>query len=182
MVDDNDLHLSKFYFTVIQILRIAAEWIQESMDDLRRTVDDMERLYLLQTADRMATFLPAAATNRTRDAYIETFRHNWKVVIEEQERIGTVLLARIAARTLETESLRDGVSLPNISAFKATYQPVLTPLHAQLFNATAVSEATKSRQLTRYIFVFTVVTTFYLPLSFLTVCSFCILPVISTRR
>ncbi|KAJ4293976.1 hypothetical protein N0V88_005490, partial [Collariella sp. IMI 366227] len=37
-----------------------------------------------------------------------------------------------------------------------------------LFTATAVSEATKAKQLNHYIFVFTVVTIFYLPLTFVT--------------
>ena len=46
MVDTADLSLSELYFTVIQILRISADWIQESMDDLGHMVDDMERLYL----------------------------------------------------------------------------------------------------------------------------------------
>ncbi len=41
----------------------------------------------------------------------------------------------------------------------------------QLFTATAVSEATKSKQLNHYIIVFTVVTIFYLPLSFVAVSS-----------
>ena len=46
MIDESDLRLSEFYFTVIQILRIADNWIQESMDDLHRAFWDMERLYV----------------------------------------------------------------------------------------------------------------------------------------
>lgn len=40
---------------------------------------------------------------------------------------------------------------------------------AQIFTATSVSEAAKSSQLNHYILVFTVVTIFYLPLSFVAV-------------
>ncbi|KAK1752624.1 hypothetical protein QBC47DRAFT_327941 [Echria macrotheca] len=146
MVDSRDLRLSDSYFAVIQILRIAADWIQESMDDLRRTVDDIERLYLSPssaTTSEFATFLPRDPD--ARDAAIESFRKNWGSVMSHQQRIGNGLLARIKNTQAEVEGLRDG-----------------------LFNATSVNEAAKSADLNHYILVFTVVTIFYLPLSFIT--------------
>jgi len=173
MVDDNDLRLSKFYFTVIQMLRIAADWIQESMENLGRIRKDMERLYLLQAANGMASFLPTGSDSQTQDA-IKIFNKNWEIVIEEQKRIGNELLARISAKKTETESLRDGVGFLFHQTFVRTFgtfpadETVL-----QLFNATSVSEATKARELNRYILAFTLVTIFYLPLSFLTVCVPC---------
>ncbi|KAK5651199.1 hypothetical protein OQA88_12747 [Cercophora sp. LCS_1] len=146
MIDGNDLQLSKFYFTILQILRTAAEWIRESMDDLRRTVEDMEQLYLSRASDQRANFLPTASNKESRAAAIAMFKQNWETVMSEQKRIGTALIARIAAKQEEAESLRDG-----------------------LFNATSVSEVKNSAQLNRYILVFTTVTIFYLPLSFMTV-------------
>ncbi|KAK3359516.1 hypothetical protein B0T25DRAFT_447397 [Lasiosphaeria hispida] len=128
------------------ILRLAADWIQESMDDLCQTVKDIERLYLPRTADQIATFFPAESDGDTRDAAIEVFKQNWETVILHQQRVGTALLYRIAMKQEECKSLRDG-----------------------LFNATSVNEATKSTQLNHYILVFAMVTIFYLPLSFITV-------------
>ena len=98
MIDGSDLQLSKFYFTVIQILRLAADWIQESMNDLRRTVEDMERLYLLQAGGRFPTFVPVTPDNDARDLAIKTFRHNWEVVLSDQKRRGDALLSRIAIK------------------------------------------------------------------------------------
>ncbi len=111
IADDNESRLSKFYFTVIQILRIASGWIQESTDDLRRTVDDMERLYFLQTADEMATFLPSTPEMGTRDAAIQTFKQNWESVILDQQRRAVALLSRIAVKQEEIVALRADVSL-----------------------------------------------------------------------
>ncbi|KAK3363171.1 hypothetical protein B0T25DRAFT_491624 [Lasiosphaeria hispida] len=145
MVDAADLGLPSFYSAVIQILRISADWIQESMDDLRQTVDDMERLYLASTADgQFATFLPPES--KARDAATKVFKQNWESVILQQQRLGNALLVRIAKKMEETKSLRDS-----------------------FFNATTVSEARKSTQVNHYILVFTVVTVFYLPLSFVAV-------------
>lgn len=108
MVDGRDLNLSEFYPAVLQILRIAADWIQESMDDLRWMVDDMERLYFSPRTDRFATFLPPEP--KARDAAIEVFRQNWQSVKTYQQRLGKALLDRITRKQEEVESLRDSVS------------------------------------------------------------------------
>jgi hypothetical protein len=110
MIDGNDLQLSKFYFTILQILRAAAEWIRDSMNDLRRTVNDMERLYLAKTVCQGATFLPQKSDKNARDAAIAMFKQNWDSVLSEQKRIGDDLLCRIATKQEETKNLRDGVS------------------------------------------------------------------------
>jgi len=111
MVDGNDLQLSKFYFTILQLLRTAAEWIRESTDDLRRTVSDMERLFLPRKTDHMTSFLSPASDKDSRTAAIMMFKQNWESVIAEQERLGIALLSRIKMKQEEAESLRDGVSL-----------------------------------------------------------------------
>ncbi|KAM7196177.1 hypothetical protein V8F33_006289 [Rhypophila sp. PSN 637] len=143
MIDRSGLQLSEFYFTIMQTLRIASEWIQESMDDLRHMTIDMERLYLSsQTPEGFPTFLPPDATKR--DEFIRVYRSNWDSVLLRQQSIGSDLLSRIAKKQEELKSLRDG-----------------------LFNATSINEAVKSTQLNHYILAFTVVTIFYLPLSFI---------------
>lgn len=46
------------------------------------------------------------------------------------------------------------------------YETLLLTTISQMFNATSVNEATRSTSLNHYILVFTIVTIFYLPLSF----------------
>ena len=109
MVDTIDLQSSEFYFAVIQILRIATDWIQESMGDLDQTVDDMERLYLAaRTEDKFASFLPQESD--AREATARVFKRNWESVILQQRQLGEALLVRVAKKVEETKSLRDGVS------------------------------------------------------------------------
>ncbi|KAM7183490.1 hypothetical protein V8F20_012609 [Naviculisporaceae sp. PSN 640] len=145
MIDGSDLQLSEFYFAVSSTLRIAADWIQESMDDLRLTVDDMGRLYFSpRVTPEFPTFIPTENVKEREEA-LAKFQQTWDNVLSRQRSIGNALLARIDKRQEEIKGLRDG-----------------------LFSATAVNEATKSTQLSHYILVFTVVTIFYLPLSFVT--------------
>ncbi|KAI0380283.1 hypothetical protein F5Y04DRAFT_257846 [Hypomontagnella monticulosa] len=142
MFDKPELRLSEFYFAVLQILRIAYDWIKGSMDDLRRLVDFMEDKYY--SPDRgLWTFLSESPDKQELE--IQMFKQNWGSVLSRQQDIGGVLLDRISKKQEEVKSLRDG-----------------------LFSATSVNESTKSSQLNHYILVFTVVTIFYLPLSFVT--------------
>jgi len=111
MVDGSDLRLSELYFAVLQILRIATEWINESINDLRRMIDDIERLYFAPNlnGNQHATFLPQTS-NSARDAAIEVFKLNWDRVISHQRTLGDALLTRIAKRRNEVNILREGVS------------------------------------------------------------------------
>ncbi|KAK3349674.1 hypothetical protein B0T25DRAFT_459449 [Lasiosphaeria hispida] len=126
------------------ILRIAADWIQESLDDLRQMVDDIQERYFSSTTDEFATFLPLEPS--LQDAAFRTFKQNWESVMLLQQRIGTALLSRIAKEQDHVKSLQDG-----------------------LFNTTSVIEATKSTKLNSYILTFTIITIIYLPLSFIAV-------------
>ncbi|KEY71379.1 hypothetical protein S7711_11471 [Stachybotrys chartarum IBT 7711] len=141
MFDDpgSEFALSEFYFAVLQLLRIAHDWIQESMDDLNTLVRTLEVDYMANVSK--SSLLPGSSD--LDQAATEVFRQNWEAVVSHQQRLAKELLNRIAKKQGEVSSLRDG-----------------------LFNATSVSEATKSTQLNHYILVFTVVTIFYLPLSF----------------
>ncbi|KAI2606607.1 hypothetical protein GGR54DRAFT_620502 [Hypoxylon sp. NC1633] len=145
MLDKPDLRLSEFYFAVLQILRIASDWIKESMKHLRRLVDNMEIKYYSpnRARDGRPTFLSNSSEKQALE--IQMFRQNWGSVLSRQQDIGRELLDRISKKQEEIQSLRDS-----------------------LFSATSVSESTKSSQLNHYILVFTVVTIFYLPLSFVT--------------
>lgn len=108
MVDDRDLALSEFYPVVLQILRIAVDWIQESMDDLRWMVDDIERFYFSTNTNGLATFLPAE--QQAHEAAIEVFKQNWDSVLSYQKRLGSVLLARISRTRGEVENRSEEVN------------------------------------------------------------------------
>ena len=111
-VDGSDLRLSEFYPAVSQLLRIAGDWIQESMDDLQSMVDDMQRLYFspnLQT-DSYATFLTCGLEPNSQDAAIAIFKQNWDSVKSHQRQLGKALLTRIARKKEKVESLKAGVS------------------------------------------------------------------------
>ncbi|KAF2496714.1 hypothetical protein BU16DRAFT_340064 [Lophium mytilinum] len=68
---------------------------------------------------------------------------NWEVLVSLQQGFEKILLDRIDRKTEEVKSLRDG-----------------------LFNATSVLEAQRGTEINQYLFVFTVTTIFYLPVSF----------------
>ncbi|KAG7286531.1 hypothetical protein NEMBOFW57_008842 [Staphylotrichum longicolle] len=144
MYDDSDLAVSELYFFISQMLRFASEWIQESIDDLHALGKQIESKHFSPEAkkkDPEGSFLPDDPDAQT--AVLDVFRQNWKSLTSTQRELADELLRRIKKMQEEVNSLREG-----------------------LFTATAVSEATKSKQLNHYILVFTVVTIFYLPLSF----------------
>ncbi|KAI1373871.1 hypothetical protein F4677DRAFT_447842 [Hypoxylon crocopeplum] len=143
MYDGTGFQLSEFYFALIQILRIASDWIQESITDLRRLVDQMEELYYTPHDSFEATFLPDSPEAQALS--IKVFKQNWESVISKQRLISEDLLTCISKKQEEVKSLRDA-----------------------LLSGTTINESTKSSQLNHYILVFTIVTIFYLPLSFVT--------------
>ncbi|KAG7286688.1 hypothetical protein NEMBOFW57_008999 [Staphylotrichum longicolle] len=77
------------------------------------------------------------------EAATEAVIQSWESVLVHQRHLAKPLLSRITRKQAELNSLKNG-----------------------LFNATSVNEATKPTRLNHYILVFTVVTIFYLPLSF----------------
>ncbi|KAK4133648.1 hypothetical protein BT67DRAFT_39037 [Trichocladium antarcticum] len=144
MYDDSNLRVSEFYFFISQLLRFATLWIRDDIDALREMVGKLQHRRLspkAKASGALGTFLPDAP--EAQHATIAIFKHNWAIVQAHQEKLAAKLLERIAKKQEEVNSLREA-----------------------LFTATAVSEATKSKQLNHYIIVFTIVTIFYLPLSF----------------
>ena len=119
MFDKPELRLSEFYFAVLQILRIAYDWIKGSMDDLRRLVDDMENNHysVEPLREGRPTFLSESPEKQALE--IQLFKRNWRSVLSHQQDIGRELLDRISRRQEEVKSLRDGVCL---SSFSRQYQ------------------------------------------------------------
>ncbi|KAK4235363.1 hypothetical protein C8A03DRAFT_17888 [Achaetomium macrosporum] len=131
----------------VELLRFASVWIRETIDDLRLLVRDLEDKHFSppeRILNPHASFLPESP--EAQRAAIQVFKQNWETVLSYQQMRADQLLDRIAKKQEEVNSLREGI-----------------------FTATAVREATKSKQLNHYILVFTVVTIFYLPLSFVAV-------------
>lgn len=108
MYDSREFQLSEFYFAILQVLRIASEWIQESMNDLRRLIDEMEDEHFSIERKQKITFLPDSP--EAQRSAVKAFKRNWESVISHQQRIGADLLDRISKKREEVESLRDGVS------------------------------------------------------------------------
>ncbi|OTA53959.1 hypothetical protein K449DRAFT_389502 [Hypoxylon sp. EC38] len=136
---DNSFELSKLYFSVLQLLRIITEWIEESITDLR----DLRERYALRKR-----FLIQILKLGLDD--ISSTEKNWDTVIATMELPANRLLDRINRKAEEVKSLRDGL-------FNAT----------SLREATkSLQEASKGIALNRAIYVFTVVTVIYTPLGF----------------
>jgi hypothetical protein len=141
---DQDLIVSELYFFISQVLRFARLWIQESCNDLPGFVQHLEKEHFSvegKHSNPHASFLPDAP--EAQRAAIEVFRANWAAVMRHQKELADGLFDRIEKKEAEIGSLRDA-----------------------LFAATSVSEATKSKQLNHYILVLSILTIFYLPLSF----------------
>ncbi|KAI1455106.1 hypothetical protein F4805DRAFT_460040 [Annulohypoxylon moriforme] len=141
MLDDRELKTSDRYFEILQLLRIMTQWIDQTKDDMAKLSKDWE--YQMKNADMLST--PLDPKNLDPDDLAVS--ENWEVLIRHHNTLVENLLKEIARKNEAIQSLRDG-----------------------LFNATSVGEATKSGELSRYIYIFTIATIFYLPITF--VCTF----------
>ncbi|KAK4214218.1 hypothetical protein QBC37DRAFT_284332 [Rhypophila decipiens] len=121
---DKSFQKSRVYFQVLQVLRIFSESIRETGTELKSLSNMLGK--------------------RAREDYNNVDIHNnWNLVLGFQVQEELKLLQRIAEKTEEIKSLRDG-----------------------LFNATSLLETSKATSMNRYIIVFTIVTVAFLPPSF----------------
>ncbi|KAI6093096.1 hypothetical protein F4821DRAFT_253073 [Hypoxylon rubiginosum] len=141
MYDNEQLERSRFYFTLLQLLRIFSEWIANDMASSKLAFEKHNAV----TLSDMIFFGLWNDYIETSDIVnaINIIKRNWHVVLALHEKEGQALLDRIARDIQTVESLRDG-----------------------LFNAQSVREALKGTKLNRFLFVFTVVTIIFLPPSF----------------
>jgi hypothetical protein len=86
---DNSFRKSELYFGILQLLRIASEWIHEAMEDLKSLEEDFN----ISTAQNA----PEAA------------RSNWKTLVSYLGKIGKQLVERVQEITNGVKSLKDGV-------------------------------------------------------------------------
>ncbi|KAK4189328.1 hypothetical protein QBC35DRAFT_462045 [Podospora australis] len=171
LYDDKDLRLSEFYFFLQRILEFAEQWSGETTMKLETFASVIEQSCF---DDRSETSpWSKADSQEAKEACRENFRRNWRMVLNRQEDFGKVELRERIRRLQERiKTLKDGVSTPSFfHAYIAHPKRQARETHnrtCQLFTATSVSETTKSKQLNHLILVFTIVTIFHLPLSFVT--------------
>jgi hypothetical protein len=161
---DDSFNMSARYLAILQLLRIFTVWIAETDGDFDTLCSRLLSLicFVLESRDPLGTL-------KTRNL----IRKNFEILAGEKKRLVGQLLERVKSKVSEIESLRDGVSRPGYFLFTLN----LT-MCVQIFNATNLREAAMSRQqavksseMNSYLFIFTVMTIFYLPLSFVTVSS-----------
>jgi len=100
---DNSFRLSKLYFTVLQVLRIASSWIEESVSDLRLVQEKWSNAVQYETTD---------ARNVTREL---------EEMVTSMEAKKQRLLSRVNKKVEEVKSLRDGVGAVAWNTIKTLY-------------------------------------------------------------
>jgi hypothetical protein len=100
LIFDNSFKSSRFYFEVLQLLRLFSERIRETGRDLQAIVRD-ESFFWYDGVVELSSF----------DKYQsnEIIRRNWEIVTKKQTTAENQLLARITEKTEALKSLRDGV-------------------------------------------------------------------------
>ncbi|KAK3319560.1 hypothetical protein B0T19DRAFT_268969 [Cercophora scortea] len=139
---DGSFQRSKLYFKLLQTLRIFHNNVAKprgALDQLGPAFTDSDRLkrILFGITDSNSS------TDPMIEQEVEDVKANWEKVMRYYDDNERLLLERIAAKTEEIKSLRDG-----------------------LFNATSLMEASRATRMNRYIIVFTIATVLYLPPSF----------------
>ena len=135
MFDDagSEFAVSQFYFTVLQLLRIAHDWIQESVEHLKDLIRFFEKHF--EPSGRVGSI--DSTSSEIDQAAAEVSRRNWESVTSHQQQLANSLLARIARKREEVSSLRDGVGhskcpgprdhrslqLSNVTAFQCDICP-----------------------------------------------------------
>ncbi|KAI1140303.1 hypothetical protein F5Y05DRAFT_313052 [Hypoxylon sp. FL0543] len=141
MMFDSTFERSRLYFTVLQTLRIISEWIQQS----ERELQELKKDFGISAQHHMAPrgSLGPNPGGVSPNAFMKEIDEAWEELITIHSSTSKHLLDRIEKKELEIKSFRDG-----------------------LLSATSVREASRATVLNQYIFVFTIVTIFYLPLSY----------------
>ena len=90
---DDSFKRSEVYFTALQLLRIFGRWIRNTGRDLR---------IICKFRDTEAEWVGVE--------HLKVLNDNWKAILKTYDTEAELLLQRIAEKTAEVESLRDGVS------------------------------------------------------------------------
>ena len=102
MMFDASFKRSRFYFEVIQLLRIFSDMIRETGRDLQTMISDPGMYNYLSRHDRHDDI--------SRERSKRILRANWDLVDAQQKAAERRLLYRITELSGDMQSLRDGVS------------------------------------------------------------------------
>jgi hypothetical protein len=141
---DKSFGRSKDYFVALQLLRIVDEWL----DEVVPSVKELQKNPSL----RYPAFFAAEA------------EENFNAAIRSIDERAAAVQQRVRKKVEEINSLRDGVCYYTLMLEEYFIDNLL-----QLFNATSLRESTKAMALNQAIYVFTVVTVLFTPVSFLAV-------------
>jgi hypothetical protein len=107
MFDNDPFATSELYFTILQLLRIASDWIGEGINDLESLAKISQWYFeFFGTPRRSGGSQDPVTLNVWK-----VLERNWKHVISYQKSLAKPLLERIGRKTEEVKSLRDGVCL-----------------------------------------------------------------------
>jgi hypothetical protein len=95
---------SDVYFTIIELLRIAKEWINSLEDSIRKTEDKIDRSLI------WGPFMKFTGDMEDYRRSRKIIAENWRVVWRKYKSIKDELLEKIDVKMVEVKSLRDGVS------------------------------------------------------------------------
>lgn len=183
--NSSSMDLSKQYFTVLQLLRTAMQWVEKDLADWESALpsynDDVRSLLKQFMGSDYGQPWQLDVWDRDREEVCSLMKSQ----TEE-------LKARMQKKSEEVASLRDGVchillfpSPYSITNMDSSQRRADEEFLEQLFNATSLREAVKGMALNRAIYVFTAVTIIYTPLGFIAVCSFsssCLISICSTNH
>ncbi|PMD29344.1 hypothetical protein L207DRAFT_240150 [Hyaloscypha variabilis F] len=101
LIFDDSFKRSRFYFEVLQLLRLFSERIRETGRDLQAIVRDEAFFWYDDSYVYQGSF--------DKYQFNEIIRRNWEIVTEKQTTAESQLLARITEKTEALQSLRDGI-------------------------------------------------------------------------
>ncbi len=153
---DESFQLSKTYFRALQTLRLGSNMVDDALQDWTSLRHEWEAM-----VDSSGMF---------GEEDLKAAGQNWDIVTAMVEARIHRVQGRIARKIEDIKSLRDGVRTRQTYPLTIGLEYANMELFSsQLFNATALREASKSMTLNRAIYVFTVVTVLYTPLAFVAV-------------
>ncbi|OTB07474.1 hypothetical protein M426DRAFT_8841 [Hypoxylon sp. CI-4A] len=135
LLETKDLKQFDLYLKLLQLFRIATQWIHQSEEDIVRLSENWTSM----KNNRAELMRHKAGWDRDESVISD----NWKSLIDRHNSLIEGLIPEIERKTKAITNLQDALS-----------------------NATSVGEAIKSGELGRYIYIFTIATIVYLPISF----------------
>lgn len=105
----NSFERTEIYFTVIEILRIASEWVQDNCREIEKLSEELKYCLMI-----LPSYIENDAQLRRKRECYKVVKNNGKILTRKAKENETEFLEAIGKKTEEAKSLRDGVSSPSI--------------------------------------------------------------------